>query len=138
MDPIPIISKVAAKIDPINNIIIKGKCFFSTNNLRLLIIILVNIYKDIVVDWLEIVKWPSNSYQNLHLDKASNKTVLTSITYLNENYSGGETYFKDGMIIKPKTGRTLIFDGMHYVHGVKTIKKGTRYTLPVWYKRCEK
>ena len=49
MDPIPIISKVAAKIDPINNIIIKGKCFFSTNNLRLLIIILVNIYKDIVI-----------------------------------------------------------------------------------------
>lgn len=97
-----------------------------------------NIYKGVVVDWLEIVKWPSNSYQNLHLDKASNKTVLTSITYLNENYSGGETYFKDGTIIKPKTGRTLIFDGMHYVHGVKTIKKGTRYTLPVWYKRCEK
>jgi hypothetical protein len=51
-----------------------------------------NIYKDIVVDWLEIVKWPSNSYQNLHLDKASDKTVLTSITYLNENYSGGERW----------------------------------------------
>ena len=97
-----------------------------------------NIYKDIVGDWLQIVKWPSNSYQNLHLDKTSNKTVLTSITYLNENYSGGETYFKDGTIIKPKTGRTLIFDGMYYVHGVKTIKKGTRYTLPVWYIRCEK
>jgi hypothetical protein len=45
---------------------------------------------------------------------------------------------KDGTIIKPKIGRTLIFNGMYYVHGVKTIKKGTRYTLPVWYKRCEK
>ncbi len=94
-----------------------------------------NIYKDIVVDWLQIVKWPFNSYQDLHLDKASHETVLTSITYLNEDYVGGETYFKDGTVIKPKIGRTLVFDGMYYVHGVKAVKKGIRYTLPVWYKK---
>jgi len=36
------------------------------------------------------------------------RRVLTSITYLNDDFEGGETEFKD-MIIKPKSGYTLIF-----------------------------
>jgi hypothetical protein len=87
------------------------------------------------VDWLEIVHWPERSFQKFHKDFSSEKTVLTSITYLNDDFVGGETAFEDGTIIKPKKGRTLFFDGQHYTHKVNLIKKGNRYTVPVWYKK---
>ncbi len=87
------------------------------------------------VDWLEIVHWPQNSFQESHKDFASKTTTLTSITYLNEDFIGGETAFEDGTIIKPKKGRTLFFDGQYYKHKVNLIEKGDRYTVPVWYKK---
>jgi hypothetical protein len=87
------------------------------------------------VDWFEIVHWPKGSFQEFHKDSASQNTVLTSITYLNNDFVGGETVFEDGTIIKPKKGRTLFFDGQYYTHKVNLIKKGNRYTVPVWYKK---
>jgi hypothetical protein len=93
------------------------------------------VFKDIVYDWGEIVKWSPSNDQPLHLDNASNETILTSITYLNEEFLGGETYFQDGTVIKPMTGRTLIFNGMQYVHGVKEVTEGVRWTVPIWYKK---
>ena len=87
------------------------------------------------VDWLEIVHWPKGSFQEFHKDFESQDTVLTSITYLNDDFVGGETVFKDGIVIKPKKGRTLFFDGQHSTHKVNLIKKGNRYTIPVWYKK---
>ena len=94
-----------------------------------------SIFKDVVYDWGEIVKWSTSNYQALHLDTASNETILTSITYLNEDFVGGETYFEDGTLIKPIAGRTLIFDGTQYVHGVKEVTDGIRWTVPIWYKK---
>lgn len=87
-----------------------------------------------VIDWCQIVRWPCDSWQNYHIDRASEKTTLTSITYLNENFDGGCTIMHDGTKVKPKTGRTIIFDGNKYIHGVDPILKGERYTLPIWYK----
>jgi hypothetical protein len=94
-----------------------------------------SIFKDVVYDWGEIVKWHPSNYQSLHLDTYSDKTILSSITYLSEDFTGGETYFEDGTIIKPVTGRTLIFNGMQYVHGVKKVSDGIRWTVPIWYKK---
>ena len=87
------------------------------------------------VYWLEIVHWPRGSFQEFHKDVSVQNTVLTSITYLNDDFVGGETIFEDGTIVKPKKGRTLFFDGMYYTHKVNLIKKGNRYTVPVWYKK---
>ena len=91
-----------------------------------------------IIEWSEIVKWPCNSWQPYHVDTASEKTTLTSITYLNENFDGGCTIMHDGTKIKPKVGRTLIFDGNKYIHGVEPILKGERYTLPIWYKNIDR
>ncbi len=82
----------------------------------------------------QIVSWPNESWQALHYDMAVPSTVCTSITYLNEDFEGGQTYFEDGTIIQPKIGRMVTFDGQKYKHGVKEIK-GHRYTLPMWYDR---
>ena len=93
-----------------------------------------NLINNSIIDYIEIVKWPENSFQNLHFDEALEKTTLTSICYLNDNYKEGQTYFKDGTIINPKKSRILFFDGKYYFHGVKKIEKGIRYTLAAWYK----
>ena len=85
-------------------------------------------------EWVEIVIWPQNSFQDPHNDVARNSTKYTSITYLNNNYEGGETFFTlDNSISKNNIGDTIMFDGIKYEHGVKPITKGTRYVLAVWY-----
>lgn len=88
----------------------------------------------IAVDWCEIVDWPAGSDQALHLDTSSDHTMFTSITYLNDDYRGGRTHIKDDLEIIPKVGRTVYFDGNFYLHGVTLVERGTRYTLPIWYK----
>ena len=90
--------------------------------------------ENIVIDWAEIVKWISETYMNPHLDEASDKTILTSIIYLNNNYKNGQTYLTEGTVIAPKIGRMVIFDGKKYEHGVNKILNNCRYTLPIWYK----
>ena len=90
---------------------------------------------EIDIDWCQVVEWTKNSHQAYHKDTASDDTVFTSITYLNDDYAGGETSFLNDMNIVPKTGRTVYFDGNYYVHGVNEIKNGVRYSLPIWYKR---
>jgi len=87
-----------------------------------------------VIDWFQIVKWPSpNLGKALHLDRAVASTVLSSIIYLNDNYKGGHTYFEDGTTFVPATGRAVFFDGQYYRHGVSSISKGPRYTVATWF-----
>ena len=89
-----------------------------------------------VIDWFEIVKWPTpNRGKQLHSDDASNRTSLSSIIYLNNNYEGGHTFFEDGTSFAPVEGRAIFFDGKYYRHGVSSISNGTRYTVASWLKK---
>ena len=93
-----------------------------------------NINHNLEIEWCEIVRWPIGSSKKPHLDSQSDKTKLVSITYLNQSYTGGNTYIVDGMVCTPKIGRTLCFDGHFYVHGVTPIDWNDRYTMSIWYK----
>jgi len=90
----------------------------------------------ITVDWCEVVAWPQGSSQAVHHDTASLETVFTSITYLNSDYRGGRTFIVDDIEVVPKVGRTVAFDGNHYLHGVTEVAGNFRYTLAIWYKRA--
>tara|TARA_R110000751_G_scaffold305170_1_gene421312 strand:+ start:1705 stop:2166 length:462 start_codon:yes stop_codon:yes gene_type:complete len=91
-----------------------------------------------IIDWFQIVKWPSpNLGKELHKDTASNKTTLSSIIYLNDNYIGGHTFFEDGTSFAPVTGRAIFFDGNYYKHGVYSSNKNDRYTVATWMKENE-
>ena len=92
---------------------------------------------DAQIDWFQIVKWPKNSFQKLHFDTAKKETVLSSIVYLNDNFEGGQTYFEEGTMFKPKEGRGLFFDGQYYKHGVTPVKKQIRYVVATWYKKIK-
>ena len=91
-------------------------------------------YSDVELDWAQIVEWPVGASQGFHLDKASDKTTLSSITYLNNNFRGGETVFADGTKVAPVIGRTVFFDGIKYEHGVYAVSGASRFTIPIWYK----
>ena len=82
---------------------------------------------------VQVVHRPPSTIHHLHVDDTRDTTVMTSITYLNEDYEGGETFFEDGLTIKPKLGRTLFFDGKKYPHGVNEVKNGHRFALAIWY-----
>ena len=86
------------------------------------------------IDWWYVVQWPTGSYQAFHKDTHYDKTKLTSITYLNDDFKGGETLFSDGTKITPYPGKTVFFDGQYFEHSVSTILKNTRYALSCWYK----
>lgn len=91
-----------------------------------------------VIDWFQIVKWPyPNTGKEIHKDTASNKTTLSSIIYLNDNYTGGHTFFEDGTSFAPVTGRAIFFDGNYYPHGVSSSDKKDRYTVATWMKAHE-
>jgi len=81
-------------------------------------------------DKMELTKWPVNSKMDLHHDVGDR---LAFLIYLNDNFEGGETII-DGITIKPKTGRLVLFSNGVYKHQVKKINNGTRYTLIAWYK----
>jgi len=89
----------------------------------------------IEVEWSELNYWPTLTGVGLHYDTSSDETVFTSVTYLNNSYRGGETYFEDGTVVSPVIGRTVFFDGNKYKHGVMQLSHGSRFSLPVWYKK---
>ena len=82
---------------------------------------------------LQLTFWPPGSKHDLHFDTTRDTSVLTSITYLNDDYDGGETYFENGITVKPKKGKTVFFDGKQYKHGVNKMIQGNRYVCACWY-----
>jgi hypothetical protein len=84
-------------------------------------------------------KWLTGSFAGDHSDNSEldgtpnawRENKLVTIIYLNDNYSGGELYFRDhGISISPKLGSVVVFDvGIGNVHGVKTITSGDRTTV---------
>lgn len=94
-----------------------------------------------------IVRWLPGNYQNPHADKELHDPEnygkpndfpyydLGSLFYLNDDYEGGELFFPNqGVEFKPKAGAAYFFPGdLHYIHGVREIKSGIRYTCPMFW-----
>jgi len=80
----------------------------------------------------EIVKYPQGSSKCYHYDVSRKSTQAASITYLNDDYIGGQTVIS-GVNVQPLSGRTVYFDGTSNRHCVENVLKGDRYTLSLWY-----
>lgn len=87
-----------------------------------------------IIDWAQIVKWPRGASQMFHFDDGSNDTTISSITYLNHDFVGGETVFEEGTIIKASKNKTIFFTGRSIKHSVNKVLEGVRYTIATWYK----
>jgi 2OG-Fe(II) oxygenase superfamily len=92
-----------------------------------------------------LVKWIEGSSLGSHADNAYDPSgepnyvhwrTHSAVIYLNEEFTGGEFYFKRELpkTIQPKTGLLVAFTaGMDHVHGVQIVKSGNRYTMPLWF-----
>lgn len=93
------------------------------------------------------VRWPVGARQEPHADKELHEGPdkgtpnafpwydLGTVFYYNDNYVGGELYFPlQGIEFKPKAGAAYFFPGdMNYIHGVRPIVSGCRYTSPFFW-----
>ena len=99
--------------------------------------------------------WHQGGVQNPHLDTYSNQEVnsgertmeddekpsreWTVIVYLNDDYSGGETYFPPtdyypfGHQVEKNVGDGLLFQGIYHPHGVFKVRRNNRYTISIWF-----
>lgn len=81
--------------------------------------------------WINQVLVDSNKNDSFHHDIS----YLTAITYLNEDFLGGEfEYIKDEKEyrINPKFNQTLIMDET-LMHRVRNVEQGIRYSLITFY-----
>lgn len=93
------------------------------------------------------VRWLPGNFQLPHADKELHSGPdagkpndfpwydLAGLFYINDDYEGGELYFPNQDIeFKPKSGSAHFFPGdMNYIHGVKEITSGVRYTVPFFW-----
>jgi 2OG-Fe(II) oxygenase superfamily len=84
-------------------------------------------------DWhMMLRKWNPGQSMGPHHDgyEGEEKPIAyTMITYLNDDYEGGELYFKDyDILIKPKAGSMVVFPAT-FIHEVKEIKDNNRYMM---------
>lgn len=83
----------------------------------------------------KLLKYSSGSMMPAHSDNGYTSRILSLIIYLNDDYEGGELFFKNfDLTIKPKSGSVLCFPSSFiYLHEVKKITSGSRYSYPVWF-----
>jgi len=89
---------------------------------------------------LSISKYHVGKHMGSHVDSYGDdrSPILSVVLYLNDNYEGGELYFKNQDItIKPTAGSIVIFpSNSPYYHESKKIKSGIKYMSPgFWYKK---
>ena len=101
--------------------------------------------KNIYLEYTNLVYWGVGMKLEPHADNfwiddpqkphyTSNRDY-SSVLYLNNDFTGGETYFRDyNYSITPKPGKLVIFtSGAKHIHGVTEILSGKRYTMATWY-----
>jgi hypothetical protein len=99
-------------------------------------------------DLTQVIRWYPGQEQHPHADDMTNvdgtdwfhHRHFGAILYLNDNYSGGETYYPDhGISVKPEVGMLAVHPGdTNHMHGVTKIEGGVRYTVAsFWTKDVE-
>jgi hypothetical protein len=85
---------------------------------------------------LALIKFPTGLVLNPHVDtESAESNHIASIYYINDDFLGGEICFPDFNInIKPKPNSVIFFPGNeNYLHEVRTIYKGDRYSSSMWF-----
>ena len=86
------------------------------------------------INQIPIKKWNQGQSMGPHFDgQDGNKDLAFSlVTYINDDYEGGEIHFPNQNItLKPAAGSLIMFPSQEpYIHEVKPIISGTRYMSP--------
>jgi len=90
-----------------------------------------------------IIRWFAGLEQKPHADKQLNDGSpnpfptydINSLFYYNDEFEGGELYYpQHDKIVRPEPGLAVAHPGdINYLHGVKMVTSGERYTTPSFY-----
>lgn len=82
-----------------------------------------------------ILKYVSGGELPPHQDIGVSSRSLSVLSYLNDDYEGGEISFPQSNItLKPKAGSIVFFpSNFIYVHTIAKMKNGVRYAIPSWF-----
>jgi len=89
----------------------------------------------IYVHVMGLIKYVEGDWMEVHwdwMDENCNSCVLSSVMYLNEDYSGGEIKFPNlGKEYHPKPGAWISYPSLdtRFNHGVNIVTSGVRYAL---------
>lgn len=91
-------------------------------------------------DYFSIKKYDSEIDMGTHVDSEDptdkSHPIVSGVLYLNDDYEGGEIYFKEqGIKIKPSAGSMIMFPSYRpYFHHPLPVQKGNKYMVPFfWY-----
>ena len=74
---------------------------------------------------------PGHHFMEHHDHGYSYNCVVSLVAYINDDYEGGEIYFRlQNLEIKPEAGDLVIFPSNYmYPHQAKPVKSGTKYSI---------
>lgn len=82
-------------------------------------------------------KYDVGVYMGPHVDSgygADDKSTVSMVIYLNDEYEGGEIEFPDhGISIKPEAGSAVVFPSVGCLHDPKPTISGTKYMIPLFF-----
>lgn len=82
-----------------------------------------------------LLRYDGGGHLPAHTDLGNSSRVLSTVTYLNDDFDGGEIEFIHSNVkIKPEAGSIIFFpSNFLYVHEVYPVTSGTRYSMPHWF-----
>lgn len=97
---------------------------------------------DAVQSSMAICKYNTGAQMGSHVDDnmdGNGIPLITGIIYLNDDYEGGELYFKNQNIkIKPASGSVILFPSTQpFFHESLLITSGNKYMIPFFWRKDE-
>lgn len=87
--------------------------------------------------YFRISKYNTGVYMGPHVDSGygeDDKSTVSMVIYLNDNYDGGEIEFPNHNIkIKPEAGSAVVFPSVGCLHDPKPITSGNKYMIPLFF-----
>jgi hypothetical protein len=81
---------------------------------------------------LNFIKYGPGQHFQEHTDHGySYNCVVSTVSYVNDNYEGGELFFRlQGLKVKPKAGDLFVFPSTYmYPHQAMPVTSGTKYSI---------
>jgi len=88
-----------------------------------------------IIEWFQLLRYSGGQEYKAHYDGLTESgRGISTILYLNNNYSGGDIEFNNFNIkIRPEPGMFLLFpSGYPYRHIAHPVSNGTKYAIVSW------
>jgi Rps23 Pro-64 3,4-dihydroxylase Tpa1-like proline 4-hydroxylase len=91
--------------------------------------------KNLYVTEYIVALYEEGAFMNLHRDVEDDSETVSTVIYLNDEYTGGELSFPeiDGGYTYIPEKYELIYFPTPYLHGVNIVKSGKRYIITIAY-----